>query len=85
MKTKNTPEMNWSTSATGVTTAGALRPVRASEEKAIPHSVQAVTPSTPTQAKVSHFAGRVRQVQVEQRDGDRQQDHRLHHGDGERP
>src|SRR3712207_7112415 len=39
-------------SATGVTTAGALRPVRASDENAIPHSVQAVMPSTDTHRKV---------------------------------
>ena len=55
MKTKNTPEMNCRISATGVTTAGALRPVRASDEKATPHSVQAVMPSTDTHRKVSHF------------------------------
>ncbi len=56
MKTKNTPEMNWSTSATGVTTAEPLRAVRASDEIAMPHRVQAVMPSTETQPKVSHFA-----------------------------
>ena len=55
VNTKNTPEMNCSTSATGVTTAGALRPVRASDENAMPHSVHAVMPSRPTQANVSHL------------------------------
>ncbi len=49
--------MNCRTSATGVTTAGALRPVRASEENAIPHSVHAVMPSSDTQAKVSQLVG----------------------------
>jgi hypothetical protein len=48
--------MNCRISATGVTTAGALRPVRATEEKAIPHSVHAVIPSTETQAKVSQWS-----------------------------
>ena len=56
VKTKNTPEMNWSTSATGVTTAEPLRAVRASDEMAMPQSVQAVTPRTETQANVSHLA-----------------------------
>src|SRR5690242_10942410 len=53
---KNTPEMNCSTSATGVTIAGAPRPVRASEENAIPHSVHALIPSTETHANVAHLA-----------------------------
>jgi hypothetical protein len=52
---KKTPEMNCSTSATGVTTAGAPRPVRATDEKAIPHSVHAVIPSSATQPNVAHF------------------------------
>ena len=53
---KKTPEMNCRTSATGVTIAGAPRPDRAREEKAIPHSVHALIPSSDTQAKVTHFA-----------------------------
>jgi hypothetical protein len=64
--------MNCSTSATGVTTAGALRPVRASDENAMPHSVHAAVPSDATQRNVSQ-----RQLQVEQQRGDDQQEHRL--------
>src|SRR5687768_9117301 len=52
---KKTPEMNCSTRATGVTIAGAPRPVRAREEKAIPHRVHALMPSSDTQANVAHF------------------------------
>ncbi len=82
VKTKNTPEMNWSTRATGVTTAEPLRAVRASDEIAMPHRVHAVTPSTATQPKVSHFAGGARQVEVEQRHRDGQQQRGL--GDADR-
>ena len=56
VKTKNTPEMNCSTSATGVTTAGAPRPERATDENAMPHSVHAVMPSRDTQPRVSHLS-----------------------------
>src|ERR1700712_3213753 len=53
---KNTPEVNCSSSATGVTVADADRPFLARLDSVIPSSVQAVAPSTDTQAKVNHSA-----------------------------
>lgn len=49
---KNTPEMNCSTSTTGVTTAVAERPERGSDENATPHTAPAAHPSTNTHANV---------------------------------
>src|SRR5207248_5249402 len=53
VKTKYTPEMNWRISATGVTTAGADLPVRATDEKALPRIEPTATPSTVTQSRVT--------------------------------
>jgi hypothetical protein len=53
---KNTPEMNCSTSATGVTVADADRPLRARLDTAIPSSVHAAEPSAATQTNVSQSA-----------------------------
>src|SRR5947207_535446 len=55
VNTKYTPEMNCSTSATGVTTAGAALALRATDENAMPNTELAATPSTVTQSQVSHL------------------------------
>ncbi len=75
---KNTPEMNCSTSTTGVTIADALFPLRGTEENATPQTAPEAVPSTNTQANVHQRAASVGRSTPNSRGRDAEQQHHLH-------
>ena len=77
LKTKKTPDVNWSTSTMGVATADAPRPVFGTTEKAMPSRVQPMRPSTLAHTKVNHWRAVLGQLDAVEQHADDDEDRHL--------